>query len=98
MFDWFNTKEEEKFAYLLAETLIDRMDLTSLPSGNRLQGKKHDAMLHNLLQQVNIFKLEHKLNIYKKAQLGNAFKWALKDKGYDTDYVNQLTNWIMLKL
>ena len=55
-------------------------------------------MLHQLEQQVTRFKAEHKLNAYKKAQLGNKFKWTLKDKGYDTAYVDQVTNWLMFKL
>ena len=50
-----------------------------------------------MYQQMARFKLEHKLNIYKKAQLGNAFKWALKDAGYDPEFVDQLTKNMMLK-
>ena len=44
------------------------------------------------------FKADHKLNAYKTAQLGNAFKWTLKDRKYDAAYVDHMTNWLVLKL
>lgn len=96
--NWFNASAEKQFGQLLAEMLIERLSLEEPASNNRLMGKKHDAMLHNMTQKISGFKHGRKMNVYKKAQLGNAFKWALKDKGYDPEYVNQLTNWLMLKI
>jgi hypothetical protein len=40
----------------------------------------------------------HKLNIYKKAKLGNAFKWILLEKGYDAQFVDELTKEVILAL
>lgn len=97
-FSWWDVREEKQFGYSLAELLIDRLGLEEPVLNNRLKGKKHDAMLHTMLQRIASFKLDRKLNTYKKAQIGNAFKWTLKDKGYDPDYVDQLTNWLMLKI
>jgi len=48
--------------------------------------------------QVQQFKKDRRLNVYKKAKLGNAFKWSLRDAGYDVDYVNELTEWLMLRV
>lgn len=97
-FSWFDAREEKQFGHTLAELLIERLSLDGPTADNRLSGKKHDAMLHNMQQRISSFKHERKMNTYKKAQIGNAFKWALKDKGYDPEYVNQLTNWLMLKI
>lgn len=98
LFNWFDASQEKQFGHALAESLIDRLALEEPAANNRLRGKRHDAMLHNMQQQITEFTLDRKLNTYKKAQLGNAFKWTLKDKGYDPEYVDQITNWLMLKI
>jgi hypothetical protein len=36
--------------------------------------------------------------MYKTAQMGNAFKWALKDAGYDDAYVDRLTEWLVINI
>lgn len=94
---WFDAREATEFGATLAQLLIDRTPDTGTV-GERMKSKKHIAMLHQLEQQVAKFKAGHKLNMYKKAQLGNRFKWTLRDKGYDTAYIDELTNWLMLKL
>jgi hypothetical protein len=47
--------------------------------------------------KIQQFKINHKLNIYKKAQLGNAFKWKLLEANYDQTLVDELTKVLMLK-
>src|SRR4030065_2171745 len=87
---WFDASEAKQFGASLAHFYIERV-----PSGDSggkavLIAKKQEV-INKMFQQMARFKLEHKLNIYKKAQLGNAFKWALKDAGYDSVFVDQLT-------
>ena len=98
LFSWFNAREAKAFGTRLAEMLIERTPAEGATVGKHLLTKKHEAMLHQLEQHVTRFGTEHKLNAYKKAQLGNRFKWTLRDKGYDAEYVDQLTHWLMLKL
>lgn len=95
---WFDAREATAFGERLAQLLIERTPDASSAVGERMKSKKHIAMLHQLEQQVTRFRTEHTLNAYKKAQLGNKFKWTLKDRGYDATYVDELTNWLMLKL
>jgi hypothetical protein len=57
---------------------------------------KAQAALKTMAQQITQFRQQHDLNTYKKAKLGNAFKWALKDAGYEATYVDELTEWLML--
>jgi hypothetical protein len=98
LFSWFNAREAKAFGTRLAEMLIERTPAEGATVGKHLLTKKHEAMLHQLEQQVVRFAAEHKLNAYKTAQLGNTFKWTLKDRGYDAAYVDQVTNWLLLKL
>ncbi len=97
LLNWFDATEAKKFGALLAELLIERAPEDTSILRDRKISKKHEAMLNQLSQHVTRFKADHRLNIYKKAQLGNAFKWALKAKGYDAEYINRLTHWLMLK-
>jgi hypothetical protein len=96
-FGLFDAREASDFGERLAKLLIERTPEEG-SIGKRRLTKKHEAMLHQLEQQVTKFKAEHKLNVYRKAKLGNRFKWVLREKGYDAEYVDQLTNWLMFKL
>ncbi|MDY7539050.1 hypothetical protein QN395_05190 [Undibacterium sp. RTI2.2] len=96
IFSWFDATEEKQFGQILAEALIERTPVES--AVGKILNKKHEAMLNKLSQLVIEFKQDRKMNTYKKAALGNTFKWELIKKGYDREYVDQLTNWIILKL
>ena len=97
MLGWFDARAASAFGEQLAQSLVERTPVAGTVGQGRLT-KKHEAMLHHLEQQLTRFKAEHKLNTYKKAKLGNRFKWVLREKGYDTEYVDHLTNWLMFKL
>lgn len=56
------------------------------------------AALNEMFRQIEKFKTEHQMNFYKKAKLGNAFKWALLEAGYNTEVVDNLTKELLLKL
>lgn len=91
-FDWFNTSEAEQFGTALAKFYAGKLPLDADKSG------KKEFVAKKMAEQVSEFKLEHKLNFYKKAQLGNAFKWTLKEAGYSDEEINQLTGVLMRQL
>jgi len=92
---WFDASEAKEFGSTLAKFYIDR-----IPPGDSGEKKpsvaKTQEVINKMLQQLDKFKVDHKLNIYKKAQMGNAFKWALKDAGYDSEFVDKFTKQLML--
>lgn len=96
MLKWFDAKEARAFGESLAVFFAER-----IPVDSDLKEKKFSAraqqVLGKLAAQVDQFKRSHKLNIFKKAQLGNAFKWKLRDAGYEHSYVDELTEWLMLR-
>ena len=49
--------------------------------------KTHDS----IFRRVEVFARTQYLNVYKKAHLGNRFKWALQEAGYPKDFVDALT-------
>ena len=95
LFSWFDAKEAKEFGISLARFHIEKFPLEETRNKNKSPAKQQES-LKKLFQQMLFFQKEHKLNIYKKAQLGNAFKWAMKEAGYESEYVDQVTKQLML--
>lgn len=94
---WFDASEAKTFGNSLAIFFVERVPPT-LQIADKAFAQKADKVLNKMTTQVVKFKHEHKLNAYKKAQLGNAFKWTLKDAGVSSEYVNKLTQWLMMHI
>jgi hypothetical protein len=94
---WFDAREAKQFGISLAEFVIEKMP-PDYPGKKRLSATKKQEILNKLFERAMRFKLEQKLNVYKKSQLGNAFKWTLTSAGYNPGFVNDLTLQILLKL
>jgi hypothetical protein len=97
MFDWFNAKEEEQFGKQLAELYIQDVGFADAPLTGKAKKKRQD-LPRRMLQQIDQYKLEHKLNVYKKSKFGNAFLWALLDAGMDNESAKELTKELLTKL
>lgn len=92
---WFDARAAKEFGASLARFYIERIPPGEVDENKKALAKKQEVV-SKMYQQMERFKLENKLNIYQKAQLGNAFKWALKDAGYPTGFVDDLTKNLML--
>lgn len=68
------------------------------PFSKKKFATKTQETLKKIDLQVQQFRAGHPSNFYKKAKLGNSFKWTLRDAGYDKEYVDELTEWLMLRL
>lgn len=90
VFDWFDGRAAVECGESLAAFVVER-----IPSKNP---KKAPESMAKLFAQVERFKLSHKLNMYKKAKLGNAFKWKLIDYGYTDEFVDEMTKEVLLHL
>ncbi len=97
IFSWFDAKEAKEFGVSLANFFMERLPLDTGKRKQKSMSRKEEV-LEKMFQQAVRFRMSHKLNIYKKAQLGNGFKWTLKEAGYDPEFVDQLTKTLMLKL
>ena len=95
---WLDASEAKKFGESLAHYFMEKTPAIPENKTSKFAVKKQEELLTKMSQQLVRFKLEHKLNIYKKAQIGNSFKWKLKDAGYDSVYVDQMTSWLMVKI
>lgn len=91
MFSWFDTKEVDSLAASIADELVKRVPPSGLESRTKTAAERlrntHDA----IFARAGKFARTHKLNVYKKARLGNQFRWALKEAGYPSEFVESWT-------
>lgn len=97
MFSWFNASDAENFGTSLAEFFIERVPAEDLEKRTISMAKQKDV-LNKLVFKAQLYGMEHKLNIYKKAKLGNAFKWKLREAKYNPAFIDEVTKMIMVKM
>lgn len=94
---WFDARDAEEFGQSLAQFFIKKIPLTAENKKNKVIAKRLEAV-DQMYLQIEQFKLNNKLNVYKKAKLGSAFKYELITAGYKPELVDQVTKGLLLKL
>lgn len=96
IFQWFDTAEVDELAQVVVAELVKRVPPVSLDSSTRKAADRlrntHDA----IFARAGKFARTHKLNIYKRARLGNQFRWGLKVAGYPEEFVESWTHELVL--
>ncbi len=95
MFNWFDATEAQQFGTTLAEFFIERIPADDSCKTDKSINKTQEV-INKMLLQIQIYKANHKLNIYKKAKLANAFKWKLIDAKYQQEVVDELTKTVLV--
>lgn len=97
LFNWFDATAAKEFGRALAQFYCERIPVDSKGDTRKFASKSKDV-LDKMALQIAKFKEANRLNTYRKAQLGNAFKWSLRDGGYDAVYIDRLTEWLVARL
>lgn len=95
---WFSTASASEFGTRIAQHYACELRLINSETNKSKREKKHKKLLANIMAQTKDFNAANKLNIYKKAKLGNAIKWTLKDLGYDEKIIDSLLKGIFIEL
>lgn len=95
----FSGKELDEFAKELARSLAKRYP----PSLETAQAKKVSVnrvtrVLEDVIEKAVEYHRRNPLGIYRKARLGNAFKWELKELGYSEKFVELATEGLIVHL
>lgn len=97
--DWLDATQAKEFGTSLAVFFIEKVPADGIQKVDDKQfARKTKKVLTTMTTQITEFRKRNSLNIYKRAQLSNAFKWTLKDAGYSTEYINELTMWLVRQL
>ena len=87
----------DEFAKTLAQDLAKRYPPALDKDGaRRLSQKRLTAILEEVFSKAVAFKDQHKLGIYKKARLGNTFRWELQELGYSEKFVETATEGLVV--
>ena len=82
LFGSVSGKEVDRFAKELAEGLAKQYPPALDKGGERMLSEKRlTRILEEVCSHAAAFKNEHKLGVYKKARLGNTFRWELEELG-----------------
>lgn len=96
MFQWFNAREVKAVGNALAEHVISELNSVTKADKKRPDDKK-DRIVRHIQARVSELKQRERLNVYKIAQLGNTFRWRLKEAGVDENYVETLTTLLVAR-
>lgn len=96
IFSWFDTGEVDEFARALAQDLAGRFPPP--PRDRKITPQAMRNIHEAIVARAAAFARNHKLNWYKKAHLGNTFKWALHDSGYDSEFVDAMTHDLLVAI
>ena len=99
LFGAVSSKQVDEFAKELAQELSKRYPPVLDQSGERtLSEKRLTRILEDICNKALAFKNEHKLGVYKKARLGNTFRWELEDLGYTQKFIETATEGLVVYL
>ena len=99
LFGSVSSKEVDAFAKELAEDLAKRYPPTvDQKSGQSLSEKRLSGILEEICNKALAFKNQHKLGVYKKARLGNTFRWELEERGYSKMFIETATEGLVVYL
>ena len=95
MFSFLDARAAKAFGAEMARFYMERIPREAALKEKQFASKsKH--VIGKMSLHIATYKKREKLNIYKVAQMGNAFKWALRDAGYSDDYIDKLTQWFIV--
>ncbi|MBC7802343.1 MAG: hypothetical protein H7Y16_00575 [Candidatus Parcubacteria bacterium] len=92
-------KQVDEFAIGLARSLAKSYPPQPGEGGRPVgAGEKLRATLEDICREALGFRNLHKLGIYKKARLGNAFRWELTELGYEKRFVEEATQQLIVNI
>lgn len=99
-FNWSETNREvSRFARTLAQDLAKRYPPAMDNSGaKRVSANRLTKILEEIYAKARQFHEENSLGMYRKAKLGNTFRWELQEMGYTKEFVELATEGLIVYL
>jgi len=93
-----DSPELEEFATGLAADLARRFPPASEARTDAGAVHQVRVILEGLTARAVRYHEQHKLGVYKKAKLGNVFRWKLTELGYSKEFVERVTKELVTRL
>jgi len=91
------SRDIEEFGVALARDFSKAYSLADASSDRKVL-KKLARAIDATCDRAATFQKDRKLGVYGKAKLGTAFKWEMKSLGYRDDFIDELTQNLLLHL
>ena len=99
IFKLFSASKIDGFAKSLAQDIAKRYPPAIANNPEQMISQKRlSTILEEAFDRAHQFNLEQKLGMFKKAKLGNTFKWELKEMGYDEKFIDMATEGLIVYL
>lgn len=99
VFKFFGNSKVDEFAKSLAQDIAKRYPPAIANNPEQMISQKRlTTILEDVFNRAHQFNSEHKLGMFKKAKLGNTFKWELKEMGYDEKFTETATEGLIVYL
>jgi len=100
IFGSVSNKQVDEFAKSLARDLAKQCppDPASADGRPNVAPKRLQSALEQICGKALGFREEHDLGIYRKARLGNTFRWELAELGYSKDFVDDATQRLVVHI
>lgn len=98
IFGAVSSRQIDDFAVSLARELAEQCppENGGSLSRPRVSPKQLVSVLEAIFNKALGYKTQHKLGVYKKARLGNAFRWELTALGYDKRFAEDVTQRLII--
>jgi hypothetical protein len=97
LFGSISSKQVDAFAKSLAAEMAKRYPPSlDKDGGPKLSQKRLTTILEEVYHKAIAFQKEHKLGVYKKARLGNTFRWELEELGYSKQFIETATEGLVI--
>jgi hypothetical protein len=99
LFGSISSKDVDTFSKGLAEDLSKKYPPElDAAGGQSLSEKRLARILEDVCVKAAAYRAEHKLGLYKKARLGNTFRWRLEELGYSKKFIETATEGLVVYL
>lgn len=93
---WFDTSGADAFAKAIADDLMGRIPVRDIGGQKKMTPDRLRNAHTALIDRARAFARTHNLNWYKKAHLGNTFRWAMLERGYEKEFVDTWTRNLLI--
>ena len=95
----FSLSKVDAFAKSLAQDIAKRYPPAIANNPEQMVSQKRlTSILEDAFSRAHQFNRENQLGMFKKAKLGNTFKWELKEMGYDDKFIDMATEGLIVYL
>lgn len=98
MFGLFDTRKVDDFARSLAQDFARRYPPANEKRTDKAATSQLSVVSEAIYTRALRFHQENRLGLFRKAKLGNTFRWQLKEMGYTDGFIETVTKGMVVRL